>query len=585
MRGAFTARAAALLPLLTAALAQPGGAQALAAFSARLVAAPPLTGPAVWQPQAMETIWARLARSPGDRQPVRWDYARNLIGRGFGAEAAGVLTVMRQADPDLALVPHYRLAYGAALVEIGHADQALSWLAPRGDEPAPGAERCAWLARALAEAGRGGEALRHMACAAPALNQRVPAARTAFVAPLAAAAVDAGDPARALRWLAALPDADPAANVQRGRALAALGRSGEARLRLGRVETAGPLPLRMAARLARIEAGVADHSMTVAAARAALDRLRFAWRGGPIEARALLLAYRLADQAKDVPGALAAGATLMRYFPARAQPPGFGAALQDRFAHLLEDGRTLPLIPAADLFWSYRDLVPSGPAGDRLVAAMANRLQLAGLYRRAASLLEFQLFNRTIDLARGPLSVRVASLYILAGDPARAVRTLRQSDAPGFDATMLNDRRRIEAIALHQLGRVDQALALLADVPDGTTLRAEILWKQRRWQQLAETMPALLPAPGRLDAVGQTLVLRQAIALAMLGRSDALAALHARYAAGLAGAPSAAVVALLGAPGAGAGGASIARAMAALPSASPAAGYSELFDAPAGGPG
>ncbi len=553
-----------------------------APFAPRLAQMPTAKGAAAWPVLPTAEAWRALTRS-GDRQPARWAYARSLIGRNMGQEALGVLTVMRLDEPDLDLVEQFRIARGAALTLAGLQSAAAMLLASGSDHP----ERCAWQARALAGADWAGVApassadavLRSFACARLAIAARDAAGRSPFL--LAVAGALAGyKPQQAITLIAPLADNDPAANLVRGRALATLGKLGEARLRLQRVEVNGGTPLRMAARLARIEASVNGGTMTPAVGLRQLGNLRYGWHGDAVEEGALRLGYRWRRQLGDYPGALGEGATLLRYFGPYHQAPTFAADVRAGFAAMVGPATPLPLDRAAGLLWNYRDLLPAGIDGDRLVTGLVDRLQAAGLYDRAAALLNYQLLNRAGDLARGPLSVRVASLFILSGRPSAALSTLRRTEAAAFTPEMTAERDRMEAIALFLAGRGKDAVALLHDVADSAGLRSELLWRQRRWDELASTMTGLLPREGKgaLSEVEQTVVLRQGIALAMLGRADDLAALHTRYVGGFAGLPTAAAFDLIAGPRGGAP-ATLMRALASLPSASPVGELADLLDA------
>jgi hypothetical protein len=563
-------------------VAQPVGAAAstrLPGFAAELAQRPTIASPAGWVAMPERAAWAALARSGSGvaRQRARWDYARSLIAGGRGPEAQGVLAVMQRDDPDLAMVDSFRLARAAAYVLTGHPAEAPGLLSTSG--LASNAEGCAWRMRSLAESGLSAQALEEAGCARSALAARGLAARTPFILAAAQAAIEAHAPARALNWLAQLPDRAPRANLYRGRAYLALGMPAEARLRLARADHSGSIADRMDARLTGIEAGVANRALKPAQALKQLDDLRFVWRGDHIEERALQLGYRLSIEIHDQRGALAAGAALFRFHDPARQPPGFIVDLQGRLAAVLDAGSKLPLDQAAGLFWDYRDLAPMGAEGDLLVSRLGERLQDAGLYARAAELFEHQLFVRARDIAQGPLSVRVATLHILAGRPDRAVEALRKSPQPGYTDEMIHARERVEAVALSQLGKVQEAFAVLQDVPDADALRAEILWKKRDWPALVAVTGRALPAGRRrLSDVDQAMLLRHAIALAMLGREDALADLRHRYAPAFGGLPTAPVFDMLTASAGTVQPQAIARAMASLPTASPAGEIAELLD-------
>lgn len=572
--GVLVSGAAVLLATTTPPPAAPVYAPRLPGFAAELAQRPPLAGASAWAAIPEREAWERLATvSLQERQAARWDYARSLIAAERGPEALGVLDVMVQDDSDLGMVDAYRLARGAALAQLRRPEEALAALDMPGLRANP--EACLWRMRALAGAQLAEQALQQLACAAPALDKPRPAP---FVLAAALAGVEGGAPDKALHWLSWLPDRDPAANLLRGRAELALGHGDNARLRFARVAQSGTAQQRMDARLSALEGEVARNAIRPEAARRQLDQIRYTWRGDAIEERALRLDYRLADTGGDLPGALSAGAALARYHDPARQGADFLPSLRAKLSAALDPARKLPLDRAAGLYWDYRDLAPAGAEGDLMASRLAERLQQAGLYERAADLLSYQLMQRAGDLARGPLSARVASLYILAGRPERALRTLRETDDPGLPDAMLAARKRVEAAALTQVGRVDEALAVLQDMPDAGALQAEILWQRREWSRYADVSAAGLPRARVLDPVGQAQVLRHAISQAMLGREDALAGLHARYGAGFRGLASAPVFEMLtGSPGAVDPG-KLAQAMAAIPSASPVGDFADLLE-------
>ncbi|ARS28956.1 hypothetical protein [Sphingomonas sp. KC8] len=551
----------------------------LPGFAAELAQQPGVTMPSAWAVIADEIAWKALARASGySRQQARWDYARSLIGRGRGSEALGVLDVMRQDDPDLLMVDAFRLARGAALALMARPADGFAELS------APGlvnnAEACAWRARTLAETGFADQALSQVDCARPALNARKGASRVPFLTAVARAAVESGKPEMAMRWLALLPDRDPAANLYRGRAYLGLGQAAEARLRFARVEKSGSMGQRIDARLSAIEAEVANGTLSNGAALKQLDAVRYVWRGDHVEERALRLSYRLSVETNDLQGALGAGATLFRFYDPGRQGPQFVAGLQAKLAAALDPQSKMPVDQAAGLYWEYRDLAPSGAEGDFLVARLGERLQAGGLYSRAADLLEHQLFVRARDLAQGPLSAKVASLHILAGRPDRALNALRKTVNGSYPDDMIYARKRVEAVALSQIGKVEEAFAVLQDVPGAAVLRAEILWKRRDWAGLATETAATLPLPaGNLSDVQQAAILRHAIALAMLGHEESLSGLRARYGPAFAGLPTAPAFDMLTAVVGSIDPAVVARAMAALPNVSPAGDLAELIEA------
>lgn len=545
-------------------------------FAADLAQMPMITGASGWHGETGEAGWVLLAAArPENRQQRRWSYALGLIAENRGAEALGVLDVMLSSDRDLGLVAPFLLARGVALTLVGHDEEAVSALA--AEELAANPEACAWRMRALAHAGAALDAVRQVNCALPAINGRGAEARAPFVLAAAGAAIDAGRPEPALAWLKLFGDRNAEANVLRGRALVATGDVPGGRLRLDRAARNGDSAVRATAKLGMIEAGLATHSLSPADAIKQLDALRFGWRGDATEQRALEIQLRLAREAHDLRGQLRAGAALIRYFKLGAKAGPMLAELQAALSAALAADSGVPLAEAAGLYWDYRELAPAGGEGDALVLRLAGRLQDASLYARAAELLEYQLTRRAQDVAQGPLSVKVAALHILAGRPDRALEAIRTTEQPSYSAAMRQDRKRVEAVALHRLGKVDAANAALEGLPDAAAIRAEMRWQVKDWGSFVTENA--LPAPKGLSEPAQAAVLRQAVALAMLGREDQLEALRARYAAAFKTLPSSQAFDVLTRKVASIDPAAIGAAMTAIPQASPAGAIGDLLDA------
>lgn len=547
-------------------------------FAPILAHQPLAVGRNFWKPIAPDAAWAALAKArPPERQPARWNFARGLIGDGMGAEAFGVLEVMRQDDPDLMLVDSFRLARGAALALAGRKAEALGELLVPGLADSP--EACLWRVPLLLGNDLREQALSDWQCAQPAFAARTAQQRARLSLAAAKAGLDAGSPATALNWIAGITDRNPQANFIRGRAYLALGDAEAGMPRIARAKREGSEEEKVDSELSEIEFAVAHGTITDNMALARLDALRFRWRGGAIEKRALMLAYRINEKNGNERAALVAGATLLRYFDVGREGSALAENIRQTLARALAIDSDTPIDEAAGLYWDFRDLTPSGAEGDFLVNQLADRLQAVGLTARAGNLLEHQLFARAQDITQGPLSIRVATLHILSGRPDRALQVIRDTDTIRFPDDMNADRRKIEAVALSHLGRLNEARATLEDIPGGDVIEREISWKHRDWSRTATAEIPPPPSSGRLSEVNQAILLRRAIALAMLGREADLAALRTRYGRAFANLPSEPAFKLLTEPAAMLDSAVIASAMAQIPSASPAGDIAVLLEA------
>ncbi|OAN57310.1 hypothetical protein [Sphingomonas sp. TDK1] len=554
------------------------GRPVLPPFAAVLAQMPNITDSRAWPELTEEAAWDEIVHAkPETRQLARWRYAGSLIRRGMGAEALGVLETMEADDADLALVAPFQLASGAALVMIGHyrdAVEALSLPELEGNS-----EACAWRVRALAGTGDGQAAARQINCAVPSINGRSPEERKPFTLAAARGAIAVGQGQSALAWLKLFGDQNAEANLLRGKALLASGDPAAGLFRLSRAELSGSPIVQAEARLAHIEGDLKLHRVDPAEGVKQLEAFRYGWRGDEIEAGALRLEYQLALETNNHRAALRSAATLFRFYRPDGDAAPMLKQIQAWLGEMLAPDSGTPLPEAAGLYWDYKELAPAGAEGDALALRLADRLEAAGLYPRAAELLQYQLMQRRQDVAQGPLSVKVATLFILSGDPVKALDTINATEQASYSDAMRFDRKRIQAVALYKLGREAAAMAALDGVPGGSGVRSEIHWRTRNWGSFITENEATLPPPGAMTPPNQAIVLRQAVALAMLNQEGKLQALRARYGAAFKALPSAQAFDLLTQPAPTVDPARISAAMAAIPEASPTGAIGDLLDA------
>lgn len=559
----------------------------LAPFAAELAERPMVTGPDGWPIIKHVDAWQQIGNStPLTRQAARWALALSLVGQagteshddfgGHASDAMGVLDSMRRDDPDLMLVPVFRLAAGLALARLGQGQEALTMLTDPMLIANP--EACMWRMVALEQMGKHEQAIGQVGCARTAIaGRKLPQVREVIFSAVRAA-LATRRPRTALNWLLQFPDNDSGANLMRGKAFLQGGKAEEGKLRLERVLMSGTVPERTDAELTLLEYQVAHGEGDMRATLKALNRLRLVWRGDEIEERTLRLGYRVAQLTQDNSASLSFGAALLRYFEDGEGAAAMLASCQQQLQAALADNSKMPLANAVGLFWDYRDLAPTGSQGDALLQLLARRLADARLFERAGDLLAYQMSARAKDVQKGPLSIQAAQYFILSGKPSRAIQVLRDSDEPAYPSDMLDSRHRLEAVSLYQLGQIGQALGILEDVPGTEGLRAEMLWRRRDWQGLVARLGGV--GGGRnLSSAQQAIVLRQAVALNMLGKEAELAKLRSRYGAAFAASPSAAAFHLLTGPLSAMTPDGIAAAMAAIPTASVAGEYEVLLDA------
>ncbi|MBX6322033.1 MAG: tetratricopeptide repeat protein, partial [Rhodospirillaceae bacterium] len=301
--------------------------------------------------------------------------------------------------------------------------------------------------------------------------------------------------------------------------------------------------------LVQLKAG----SITPAKAIERLEEARFLWRGGPLE---LTVTRRLADLYLQQ-GEARKGLSLLRAAAAEFADSPEAPAIAQRMTQAFEDlylnggaDRLKPLSAVA-LFQEFRELMPAGEKGDRMIAALADRMVKVDLLDQAAALLEDQVKTRLQGVERARVGARLAAIRLLDRKPDAALEALKLSDGADLPGQLAAERRRLEARARLEKGQGDVALALIAgdDSPDGLLLRVDIAWRAQKWADAAAAIGALVEArgedPAKLSAEGEQLVLNRAVALSLAADHDGLKALRDRFGDSMGAGPFADAFALL----------------------------------------
>jgi hypothetical protein len=206
-------------------------------------------------------------------------------------------------------------------------------------------------------------------------------------------------------------------------------------------------------------------------------------------------------------------------------------------------GDSMPAIDALSLFYDYRDLTPVGRRGDEMIRKLADRLVSVDLLDQAAEVLQHQVDHRLQGAARAQVAVKLAVIYLMARKPDRAIQVLRSTRSADLPNELRNQRLLIEARAQSDTGRPELALDVISNLQgrEVDRLRADVLWKARRWREAAEQIEryygerwrdfAPLTEPERAD------MLRAGIGYAMSEDTIGLERFRNKYAAKMAEGP------------------------------------------------
>jgi tetratricopeptide (TPR) repeat protein len=303
-------------------------------------------------------------------------------------------------------------------------------------------------------------------------------------------------------------------------------------------------PSQARARLALIELGMQEESLSTDAAIAELERLRFAWRGDLFE---FTLLRKLADlyvQQNRHRDALYALREAVTNFPEGPTARNSAQRMREIFTEIYRQpgDPDVPPLRALALYQEFMELTPAGPEGDRMIAGLADRLVEVDLLDRAAELLEGQVRYRLEGPEKARIGSRLALVQLLDRNPEASLEALDVSEVEGIDSGLALQRRQLRARALAELDRPDEALGLLKDDDslDAEQLRADIHWQMRQWADAVASLSKLIPLlpPRRAMEVEESqLVVNLAVALMLAGQSIDLEDLNRRYGAAMAKGP------------------------------------------------
>ncbi len=488
-----------------------------------------------------ERLRALVSARPRARPSARLELARFLFAHGLASEALGHLDEIVKERRDLAKAPQIVLMRAAGRFLRDDFEAAAEIL----EDPGLAGEWEAdlWRAAVAARAQDWESAASGFAQtnALIADYPRVVRARLSLLA--AEAALQNGNTTVAGERLAELAaDRPPPGQWDRLRFLQGLkadldGDAATARRIWQQVAQGQDRPARARARLALVDLNLAQEKITPEEAIAELERLRFAWRGDYFE---FALLERLSDLylgALDYRKALNMLRQTASYLKDFRRSEAVGQKMRAIFSQVYLGGGAdqLPPLTALGLYEEFRELTPVGAEGDKMIAALADRLVQVDLLDEAGDLLEAQVEDRLSGLEKARVGSRLALTRLLDKAPAEALKALDASAGRGLPADLARERRYLRAKALAGVNRGEEALKILKAEKSRSALelRAEIETKLGRWAAVAETLSRLLPevpAQGEPPSdQGRRTILSVAVAMSLAKDQAGLRTLKQRF--------------------------------------------------------
>ncbi|HWU24830.1 MAG TPA: hypothetical protein VN154_00380, partial [Rhizomicrobium sp.] len=482
------------------------------------------------------------AQRPEDANHARLALARLYLGKEFAAEALGLINLMVSTDPSLQGDMQLQAMRAAADYMMGRYRDAHNELGSAAFDN----DRDAALWRGLTEAGLEDfdGARKAFALAEPVFYRYPPEWRARALlaeanAALAANAVETAD--AAINHLPHDLSQELALEAQftRARLYASEGRTHDARELFAGLLTSGNAEIAAQSVYGDVEAGLSDGSMTRDDAIAALEQLRYRWRGDALELRTLRKLGALYFEKRNWRQGLLILRIASQNFPNEELARQAQDDMRAIFVNLFLKGKAdaMPPIQALSLFYDFIDLTPIGPDGDEMIRRMSDRLVAVDLLGPAESLLNYQVTRRLDGIARAQVATRLAMIDLMDHKPKDALATLRATDMAGLPDDIIHARMLLSARSLGALKQWDQALDLIAvdEAPDTRRLRADIYWESGNWAAAGQKAEELVADRWKdttpLGAEERQELMRAAIAYSLASDEPSLDRLRAHFGA------------------------------------------------------
>jgi hypothetical protein len=443
--------------------------------------------------------------SPADKNRARLEYAQFLLANGRAPEAAGRISEILDSDRNAANSPLIMAIEATAetMQGAGAYERAERLMAEPALHNVPEAN----LMTAVIAAKRGDDAAAAKLFAGPLpdISEYPRPFRDDIQLLAARALLETGDPLTAQNYLdplkAGKPDPATAAYADFLDALR-LQKMGQKEAALAAWEKLTDSPIdeiKARSTFEVVSQQLADKTIDPKDAVTKLEAMRFLYRGDTFEFDLLSkLGHLYFDVAQARKGLL----TLRQaatHFPDHPKAKQAADDMTTEFRKLYLGGGADQLKPltAIALYNEFRELTPPGAEGDRMVAALADRLVNADDLDNAAQLLDRQVKTRLSGAAKVGAGTRLAAVRLLDDKPDMALQALGATEDPASTAPDLQaQRQRLRARALFDTGETLRGLGLVESDGslEGLWLKADMYWKLREWPSAADALGELITA-------------------------------------------------------------------------------------------
>ncbi len=531
--------------------------------------------PAKWQRGGLEDLNSVrqelmsgiISVSPKRRAKGRIELAQYNFSHGLAQEALAILEVVEFTDLEAASTAEFLALKGATLALTERPEEAQKALNDRRLDEYQ--DIAIWRGAADHQAGDIAAASQNFDRGDPSLQNYPPPLKAKLLVQRLEVALDDGQLELAKQWRDRVTEElDSYGPIYKGRLSYLFGRLYRLELdfdnAVGAYQVALDSPDKWSSVQAEfdlVDLGLQQETIEVPEAKQRLERLRYAWRGGAFERKVLDRLGELYLSTSDYRNGLNTLKVIVTYFQKHPDAQAAAEKMRDVFRRLYLEGEADNISPltALALYDEFRELTPAGPEGNLMIRKLAERLVDVDLLDKASDVLGHQVKFRLRGEEKAEVGTKLALIRLIARDPQGALGALRDSFYPNVSLQIENDRRRIRAKAEFELGKANDAIALLAgDISrEADLLRSAIYFRERNWGEAGKVYQRLVGDPPENGAsiaeeLGRT-VLLWAVALKLNRDEDGLRQLFELYGPGMRGSPLAATFEYIARPPEGSG--------------------------------
>lgn len=510
-----------------------------------------------------------VAATPDARHELLRKLALLYFANNFGQETLAILRILEQDDPEGANNPNFIALRGVAHAMAGHYPEAMQDFSNPAIQQ--NAEVRLWMGYVAAATEQWTKANQYFPKDNRLLAQYPDNLSVPLTVYMAESALRLGNTDTAKKLLGTLdnladsssPHYQAAISYLKGEIARQEGRPEEA-MRIWRPVANGIDRLfhtKGSLALANLE--LQQKVITPAEAIDHIDSLRFAWRGDGLEVAILHnLGLLKVQNGKYLEGLedLGRAATLADGMQEDSAP--IRADLSRMFTGIFSGEMASKITPleAVSVYNTFGNLVPAGAEGVPTLLKVADALISMDLLGKAEVILEGVVNSGTLPSERLPaVGAKLAAIYLLDSQPQQALATLTKTTVGGAAAASTHEERELlRARALSQTNQTDEAIRILSslDSKDAHKLKADVLWRARRWSEAAAAIESALPSPDPekpMDTENASLVINAAVAYKLAGDAAGQQSLRTRFSPAMAGTPLAATFGVVTREGGSAG--------------------------------